>query len=291
MSKGFSEKINKNICMRRRWSGCRRGRGGVGHSSCRLHCVLLQSPLLFETFSVLSYTRNNHGSSHKPTQAAPQTAGWKSDSVPERLNPNKLCSLSLSLSLSLSRVKKVENVFLFSWNIPLRDHIYPRVTLGGAVPRCCTPPPSTSQVHETQTLAGIRETQKPPKCSCRVAPLRGTTTLRGLIFHPKMFLMSCGVLNVKVYIYVVRSLLDYHGNWGSMLEVSGRQRDLDEPCECGGRDGERERERDREWQRKWKQMERKVRNKSFNGEVSVLRFSLFICSRLREERTALLLTF
>lgn len=91
-----------------------------------------------------------------------------------------------------------------------------------------------------------------------MAPLRGTTTPRGLIFHPKMFLMSCGVLNVKVYIYVARSLLDYHGNWGSMLEVSGRQRDLDEPCECGGRDGERE----REWQRKWKQMERKVRNKS-----------------------------
>ena len=106
MSKGFSEKINKNICMRRRWSGCRRGRGGVGHSSCRLHCVLLQSPLLFETFSVLSYTRNNHGSSHKPTQAAPQTAGWKSDSVPERLNPNKLCSLSLSLSLTSQESRK-----------------------------------------------------------------------------------------------------------------------------------------------------------------------------------------
>lgn len=31
-----------------------------------------------------------------------------------------------------------------------------------------------------------------------------------------------------------------------MLEVSGRQRDLDEPCECGGRDGERHREKERE---------------------------------------------
>lgn len=61
-----------------------------------------------------------------------------------------------------------------------------------------------------------------------------------------MFLMSCGVLNVKVYIYVARSLLDRHGNWGSMLEVSGRRRDLDEPCECGGRDGERDAELERE---------------------------------------------
>lgn len=72
-----------------------------------------------------------------------------------------------------------------------------------------------------------------------------------------MFLMSCGVLNVKVYIYVARSLLDYHGNWGSMLEVSGRQRDLDEPCECGGRDGERESEMKSQKERKWqKQMEK-----------------------------------
>lgn len=28
-----------------------------------------------------------------------------------------------------------------------------------------------------------------------------------------------------------------------MLEVSGRQRDLDEPCKCRGRDGERERDK------------------------------------------------
>lgn len=54
---------------------------------------LLQSPLLSETFSALlcsRISRNNPASSHKPTQAASQTAEWKSDSVPERLNPNKL---------------------------------------------------------------------------------------------------------------------------------------------------------------------------------------------------------
>lgn len=30
-----------------------------------------------------------------------------------------------------------------------------------------------------------------------------------------------------------------------MLKVSGRQRDLDEPCKCGGRDRERVREREK----------------------------------------------
>ncbi len=89
-----------------------------------------------------------------------------------------------------------------------------------------------------------------------------------------MFLMSCGVLNVKVYIYVARSLLDYHGNWGSMLEVSGRQRDLDEPCECGRRDGERETERER-WRVRKRESDRgngsrwrKVRKRHWNAQRS-----------------------
>lgn len=81
-----------------------------------------------------------------------------------------------------------------------------------------------------------------------------------------MFLMSCGVLNVKVYIYVAWPLLDYHGNWGSMLEVSGRQRDLDEPCKCRGRDGERE----IKWQRKWKQMEKSKKETLKWGNVWLL---------------------
>lgn len=81
-----------------------------------------------------------------------------------------------------------------------------------------------------------------------------------------MFLMSSGVLNVKVYIYVAWPLLDYHGNWGSMLEVSGRQRDLDEPCKCRGRDGERE----IKWQRKWKQMEKSKKETLKWGNVWLL---------------------
>lgn len=78
--------------------------------------------------------------------------------------------------------------------------------------------------------------------------------------------MSWWVLNVKVYIYVAPSLRDYHGNWGSMLKVSGRQRDLDEPCECGGRDGERvrERESDRGNGSRW----RKVRKTRWNAQRS-----------------------
>lgn len=211
---------------------------------------------LFRRFRAAETAENNPASSHKPTQAASQTAGWKSDSLPERLNPNKLL-FWLSLMSQESRKR-----FL----VP--REISPRVTftvvsrsaerLLAAAAAAARRRRRPHRFMKLKTLAGIRGTQKPLKCSCRVAPLRGTTTPRGLIFHPKMFLMSCGALNVKVYIYVARSLLDYHGNWGSMLEVSGRQRDLDEPCECGGRDGERERER----QRKWKQMERKVRNKS-----------------------------
>lgn len=70
-------------------------------------------------------------------------------------------------------------------------------------------------------------------------PLRKTTP-ESFVSYLKMFLMSCGELNLKVYIYVAQSLLNHHGNWGSTLEVSGRQRDLDEPWKCGGRDTEME---------------------------------------------------
>lgn len=86
---------------------------------------------------------------------------------------------------------------------------------------------------------------------------------------------------LKYNIYVAPSLRDYHGNWGSMLKVSGRQRDLDEPCECGGRDGERvrERESDRGNGSRW----RKVRKTRWNAQRSsfnekfffLLLFSLF----------------
>lgn len=58
-----------------------------------------------------------------------------------------------------------------------------------------------------------------------------------------------------------------------MLEVSGRQRDLDEPCECGGRDGEREGEMKRKKERakvtegnRW----RKVRQKHFRDKLLLL---------------------
>lgn len=72
--------------------------------------------------------------------------------------------------------------------------------------------------------------------------------------------MSCGVLSVKVYICVARSLPNCHGNWSSMLEVSGRQRGLDEPCKCGRRD-RGEREGVREWNEM--EMEKSKRDNNF----------------------------
>lgn len=88
MSKSFSEKINKSIYMRCRWSGCRRRRGGVGHSSCQLRYVFTTITfIIWNFFSAFVQQDQQKQSCQLPqTHSGCFTDGW----MEERLNPNKL---------------------------------------------------------------------------------------------------------------------------------------------------------------------------------------------------------
>lgn len=157
----------------------------------------------------------------------------------------------ISSVLTPSRVVNLKTLSCTE-EIPLGATLNHRVTLSRAARR--------HHRFREQTLAGITKKVLKFPVAWRFKKLPERVFF---FLHPKMSLMSCGVLNVKVHIYVAWSLLDYHGNWGSMLEVSGRRRDLDEPCECGGRDGESEGESDRGSGSRWRKIRRDAQRSSF----------------------------
>lgn len=99
MSKSFSEKINKSIYMRCRWSGCRRRRGGVGHSSCQLRYVFTTITfIIWNFFSAFVQQDQQKQSCQLPqTHSGCFTDGW----MEERLRagafkPKKAFVLTLS---------------------------------------------------------------------------------------------------------------------------------------------------------------------------------------------------
>lgn len=126
------------------------------------------------------------------------TDGWFCEHTSsELLYPNKLCSDSL-----MSR--ELENVLLYSWNPPglhLPSRHAPRSSSGSFT--CRRPHRFTSSL--SASLAS-RSQKHVPKNPLRWPFKKNNNTLRDECSHPEMFLMSCGVLNVKVYIYVATRL-------------------------------------------------------------------------------------